>query len=298
VTGTPRDAEALPVRVQVIDLYPQVVDLVVPTFLPARDLTQRIVRDAGLGAWWEDGRRRTYALRARGKVLADDECLADLEVTAYELLHLLPEPRAEGGVVERPLEWPADHPLPLSMASKVWRVLGLTAWFVLWTLASYVSPGMGVAWFGALVTQVLAAGAVRAALPGSHPGVTSGLAAGFGLVLAWPPCLALWLASPVASAALVWGSMVMLGTLVGAGVAHLVWLGPVEPLTVADRAMAKGEEVETQVHSCHLCREEVAPDVAALCRYGCGRVMHSGCLSHRTSMAKGDDCEVCGIALR
>ena len=56
----PRDAGTVPVRVQVIDLETNALDMVVPTYLPASDLTQRVARDAGLGAYWEDGTRRHF----------------------------------------------------------------------------------------------------------------------------------------------------------------------------------------------------------------------------------------------
>ena len=51
----PQDAQTVPVHVQVIDLDPFALDMVVPTYLPASDLTQRVARDAGLGAYWPDG---------------------------------------------------------------------------------------------------------------------------------------------------------------------------------------------------------------------------------------------------
>src|SRR5689334_10487542 len=88
----PQDAGTVPVRVQVIDLEPFALDMVVPTYLPAKDLTQRVARDAGLGAYWPDGTRRLFYLRARGRLLGEEEKLQDLGVIPYELLHLLPEP--------------------------------------------------------------------------------------------------------------------------------------------------------------------------------------------------------------
>ena len=51
------DSQVVTVRVQVVDMQPFTLDLQVPTYLPARDLTQRIARDAGLNAYWTDGRR-------------------------------------------------------------------------------------------------------------------------------------------------------------------------------------------------------------------------------------------------
>ena len=40
--------QTIQVRIQVIDMKPQVLDLRVPVYLKASDLSQRIIRDAGL----------------------------------------------------------------------------------------------------------------------------------------------------------------------------------------------------------------------------------------------------------
>src|SRR5262245_30855359 len=97
------------VRVQVIDLRAFTLDLVVPTYLPARDLTQRVARDAGLEAFWGDGKRRLYWLRARGRLLRDDEKLSDLGIVEGELVYLLPEPPHGSGVVEQTPDYPITH---------------------------------------------------------------------------------------------------------------------------------------------------------------------------------------------
>ena len=54
-------AQAVSLQVQVIDLEPMTLELMVPTYLPAKDLTQRVARDAGLPVFWPDGRRRLIA---------------------------------------------------------------------------------------------------------------------------------------------------------------------------------------------------------------------------------------------
>ncbi|NOY27725.1 MAG: hypothetical protein GXP62_17825, partial [Oligoflexia bacterium] len=94
------------VRVQVIDMNAFTLDLQVPTYLKARDLTQRVARDAGLKAHWDGGRRRLYWLRARGRLVGDDETLADLGVIDGELVYLLPEPPAGSGVLEQAPDYP------------------------------------------------------------------------------------------------------------------------------------------------------------------------------------------------
>ena len=104
-----QDAQTVTLRVQVVDLQPFTLDLQVPNYLPARDLTQRIARDAGLKAYWQDGRRRLYWLRARGRLVQDHEVLSDLSVVNGELVYLLPEPPADSGVAERPPAYPTNR---------------------------------------------------------------------------------------------------------------------------------------------------------------------------------------------
>ena len=75
------EAQTIQVRVQVIDVQPSTLDLVLPAFLPVNDLVQRIARDAGLESFTEDGRRRSFWLRARGgRVMEPEETLSDLQV--------------------------------------------------------------------------------------------------------------------------------------------------------------------------------------------------------------------------
>ncbi|MEC8424617.1 MAG: EsaB/YukD family protein, partial [Myxococcota bacterium] len=117
----PQVQQTVRVRVQVIDLESFTLDLIVPTYLPARDLTQRVARDAGLEAYWPDGRRRLYWLRARGRLLGDEDKLEQLGVVDGELVYLLPEPPSGSGVVEQT----PDHPENRGYAGKgVFALLG------------------------------------------------------------------------------------------------------------------------------------------------------------------------------
>ena len=63
------DQNTVSLRVQVIDMEPQILDLRLPIFLKSSDLSQRIAREAGLQAYWPDRTRKLYALRARGRLL-------------------------------------------------------------------------------------------------------------------------------------------------------------------------------------------------------------------------------------
>ena len=67
-------------RIQVIDINPRQIDITVPRYLAADNLSQRIIRDAGLQSHWHSGYRRNYILRARGRVLHPKETLEQLGV--------------------------------------------------------------------------------------------------------------------------------------------------------------------------------------------------------------------------
>ena len=148
--------QTVQVRVQVVDMDSFLLDLQVPTYLPARDLTHRVAQDAGLGAFWEDGRRRLYWLRARGRLLREDETLGDLGVVNGELVYLLPEPPAGSGVMEQI----PDYPKTQGYAGKgnlaiVGSILGVLAWAAAWGAAltvertswTVILPGLAMGLF-------------------------------------------------------------------------------------------------------------------------------------------------------
>ena len=76
----PADAGTVQIRVQVVDVDPAALDMIVPTYIAAKDLSQRIARDANLGAYWPDGSRRDFWIRARGRILNSEEKLDELGV--------------------------------------------------------------------------------------------------------------------------------------------------------------------------------------------------------------------------
>lgn len=302
MTAAPREAGTAPVRVQVVDLTPRVLDLVVPTYLPAADLTQRIARDAGLGAWWPDGSRRTFGLLARGRVLADDERLADVGVVPWELIHLLPDPSPGSPVRERDAALADALPPPRSLASRLtgvglvigWTALGAAGLRGLPIPTVALLAGFGAAWLGVL--------AVRR--PGAPVGLREALG---GLVLVVPALAALgalaWTAGvdAVATQAAAPGASVRLLVLVGLGggvgslLGALARMGPLEPLSATSVAVAPDHAAASA--TCALCGGGVAADVAEGCGYGCDRVFHRGCLAARRAVATGAGCEVCGVAV-
>jgi uncharacterized ubiquitin-like protein YukD len=301
----PQDAQTVAVRVQVIDVEPFALDLVVPTYIPAKDLTQRVARDAGLGAYWEDGTRRLFWIRARGRVMGDDEKLQDLGVVQNELLHLLPQPPANSGVLERPPEYPAAK----GYAGAGWvNVLGSVVLLFVWTgawasvltlaptlrsvpavLAGFL-PGLGLALLSTSFSRHLWGGhgsSVRIPLTGFV--VTFAL-----MAIAAVPAVVLG-SHDVAALAKALGPAVLAG-LFGVLQGWLAWYGAVEPLPKATIvAAASQQQAAAQVASCGICGQAVTPEVRADCMFKCGRVFHSGCYKARQSMVGNDSCAVCGF---
>lgn len=302
MTAAPREAGTAPVRVQVIDLTPRVLDLVVPTYLPAADLTQRIARDAGLGAWWPDGSRRTFGLLARGRLLRDDERLADVGVVPWELIHLLPDPAAGSPVRERDAGLAVSLPPARSWVNRVAGVLRVLAWTGVAAAGLRGLSSPGVAFLGAFGVGWLTALAVRR--PGGSLGLWDTLG---GAVIAVPALAVLgaiaWTSGvdAVATHHAAAGASVRLLVLTGLGggvgalLGGLALLGPFESLTA--EAAASSTEASTSGRVCALCGGAVSTDVAEGCGYGCDRVFHRGCLAARRAVATGAGCEVCGVAV-
>ena len=289
------DAQTVTVRVQVVDMKPFLLDLTVPTYLPARDLTQRIARDAGLDAYWQDGRRRLYWLRARGRLMSDGETLSELGVINSELVYLLPEPPAGTGVVERPPDYPINVGYRAKGTIALVSALGLTAlWTVCWGLAIGQSRSTWTDGLPALALGLITTTFARHAWSGR--GSRSRIPLTSLAVLL--PCVALafTIAEGFGSAAmerfythatagLVWGC-------VGVMAGWLAWWGAVDPLPVRLQEEAEVEEAAALV-ACGLCGKDVLPDVRVECP--CGRFYHSGCYGARIAVYTGDPslCPVC-----
>jgi hypothetical protein len=289
----PREAGTVPVRVQVVDTAPRVIDPTVPTYLDAADLTQRIARDAGLGGWWEDGTRRGFGLWARGRLVQAHERLADANVVPYELLHLLPEPRRGAGIQERPLGLTETGDAP-SRATRFFRLVWALAWLALWSVAIDTRPGPAVAWTGAFVTPILVLGAVRGFTWGSPTAWPAAWGVA-GTMVATSLPLAIGLSAAPEATRWVVGVSALLGLAVGACAAWLIWLGPM-PLPAVDEA--KPQVAYTMVAACGICGGAVTSDVVEPCVHGCGRTFHRGCLRARESVSQGPGCAVCGAVVR
>jgi len=295
------EAESIPLRVQVIDMRPRTLDLVVPTYLPARDLTQRVARDAGLQAYWPDGRRRRFWIRARGRVVGDDERLSDVGVIANELVHLLPEP-PNNEVEEQYPDYPETHDYPASGTLAILGgVVSLLLWSAGWGVALSAGPGiLGVVLPG-LGLGLLSCSVARHVLGGEGGRLSI---AAVGLIVsvlmlvpaALVPILSGLPVEVVMPKLLPGGLVSVLGVVIG----WLAWWGPVEPLPArAPKAQQDAAQQEAQTVPCAICGMPATMDVAVGCPHSCGRAFHKGCYQARMAVAHEDAsrCTICGTGV-
>ncbi|MCB9683582.1 MAG: hypothetical protein H6735_00915 [Alphaproteobacteria bacterium] len=292
----PRDAGTVMVHVQIIDLQPFSLDLVVPTYLPARDLTQRVARDAGLGGYWPDGTRREYWLRARGRLMQPEEKLQDLGVVPGELLHLLPQPPPGSGLQERPPEYPENR--GYAAAGNINVLFGLFTvflWTGLWATALTVRHGIVYGLFPGVGLSLLCTSFSRHLWGGLGSQVripvTAFLLFGSLLLLAGVPTFVIQ--DPLADIALSLGTA-FVGGAFGILLGWLAWYGAVEPLPeIALKEVKAAEALVTW--PCGICGGPVTVEVKADCAFGCGRVFHQGCYAAKNAMSDGKTCAVCGL---
>ncbi len=287
-------------RVQVIDLKSFTLDLQVPTYLPARDLTQRIARDAGLEAHWPDGKRRNYYLRARGRLLQEGERLDELGVINGELVYLLPEPPHGSGVVEQPPDYPETH----DYAGAGWLSLfgafaGVMGWAILWGVALTVSLDWLITTVPGLALGLLCASLSRHAWGGRANRVRIAATGLFLVVM----ITAIAFLTPVivndAEFLEVYARAVP-GFVLGVGGVFLGWLawwGAVEALPPRVVQQVEKQAVQETLADCAICGQPVAVDVKHPCAYGCGKVFHAGCQRAKAVTYRGDQgrCAVCNV---
>lgn len=298
----PEQQQTVTIRVQIIDMNAFTLDLQVPTYLKARDLTQRVARDAGLKAHWDGGRRRLYWLRARGRLLGDDETLADLGVIDGELVYLLPEPPAGSGVIEQIPDYPETRGYAgkgtLALIGSLFVAVG---WSLGWGLALSMERTELTVWLPGLGLGLLCAGFARHAWsgPGSQLRVVL-----TGLVL-FPMLMVPVILVPFLygeDPGLVFSDAIggLLLGIVGVFLGWMAWWGAVEPLPKEqDVQQAVQEQAAAAVVPCAICGGDVTADVRWECQYGCGRYFHVGCYKARTAVYRGDErkCAVCNAVV-
>lgn len=285
-------------RVQVIDMKAFTLDLQVPTYLPARDLTQRIARDAGLDAHWDDGRRRLYWLRARGRLMGDEEKLSDLGVVNNELVYLLPEPPAGSGVLEQPPDYPETRDYAgagtLALLGSLMLVL---SWAVGWGIALSMERSLSVVSLPGLAMGLFCTSFARHMWGGAGNRiriVVTGLALQLMItVIAFLSPVLLTDASVLevyreSVPGLILG---MLGVFMG----WLAWWGGVEPLPPRQQQQVEQAAQVVATVPCGICGGGVEPKVRVECQHGCGMYFHQGCYKAKTAVYRGDraKCAVC-----
>ncbi len=294
-------AQTLLLRVQVVDVKSATLNLQLPTFLPAKDLSQRIARDAGLQAHWPDGSRRQYWLRARGRILEPNETLASLSIVSHELLHLLPEPPADTDVIEQ--EHLIDEP-PAAIGGNTqlgMALVGTLVWSVLWGISLTTPHGLLVSLFGGFALGALSSTVAHHLIELESRSVKKALS-GLGITLITLPLVfvpGLSLGFPVGE--LLAGNLVgMVAAPAGALVGWIAWWEAVEPLPESVRNQ-EGISTATAAHAlppCSLCGGLVEEAVKVGCPYGCEKVFHTGCFQARSSLNKEEDnCGLCGAML-
>lgn len=290
----PADARTITIRLQVIGPEPRSLDVEVPTYLTAADLSHRVATDVGLPALWPDNTRRRYWFRVRGRVMRDDEKLEQLGVVPYELVHMLPEPPQRTVVAERTPEYPNTHEW---LAAGYANALSGGALAMLWV------AGWSFALSASLAPQVILFPAIGLGLLWTS--TSRYLWGGLGSSLRIP-ITALVLVTLTTLVALIpvfrgdtfaeqrWlvTAFALMGGSLGIFVGWLAWYGPVEPLPeTVTMAEAAGSTVTLP---CAVCGGEVTRELLAPCAFGCGRVFHQGCLRTRQSLHNGAGCAVCG----
>ena len=298
--GSPVASTVL-VQIQVVDLTPQSLALELPTYLKSADLTQRIARDAGLGAYWPDGNRRLFWLRARGLVMKEEDTLGDLGIVRGELLHLLPQPPAGSQVVEQVPDYPETRGYPArGNMALVLNGIWVIVWALLWGLALSVDRSLWTVLLPGFALGCLCVSLARHLFGGEG---RRGRVAGVGAAVLVLLC-AFTVVVPVfygEDAALVIREVApgwilgLLGLLVG----WLAWWGAVEPLPARTEAVAATQQAQAgpALASCGICQQAVDVTVQTHCRYRCGQVFHTGCYQARAAaggQTEEGKCEICG----
>ena len=305
--------QTVTLRVQVVDLKSFTLDLQVPTYLPAQDLTQRIARDAGLDSHWENGQRRLYWLRARGRLLGDKETLSQLGVINGELVYLLPEPPLGSGVLEQPPDYPENLGYAGSGIPALMGTVGLVvAWSVGWGAALSLSRGIWEVLLPGLGLGLLCCNFARHAWGGQayRPRVafTALLLFIMMMFLTLASVMAVDLAAPEYLSALPGRETVptfkeifhdvapgVITGFLGVFIGWLAWWGAVEPLPEQAPQVEAAEQEAIAVVPCGICSGSVTAEVRMDCPYNCGQHFHAGCYQARVAVYRGDNrfCAVC-----
>ena len=279
-------------RIQIIDIEPKQIDVTVPRYLAADNLSQRVIRDAGLQSHWKSGYRRNYMFRARGRVIHPKETLEHLGVVDGELIYLLPDPDPAAGVIEQNPEYPIINAYLGQGLPKLIGTISLVLLFsFFWGMALTTSQHWVVITLPSLGLATLCVSFARHAWGGRPSQVKIGFTAFTLYIIALGPPLF----APVLRVGISWAEFLSVlgpGIIMGIGaliISWLAWWAPVEPLT--RRAVEENRQAESEaLPCCGICGREVQNNVRAVCQYNCvpGEVLHSGCMEAKILSFKGD----------
>ena len=287
-------------RVQVIDMEPQILDLRLPTFLKSSDLSQRIAREAGLQSYWPDRTRKLYALRARGRLLQPNETLGDLGVINNELLYILPQIRPDSPLFEQKPEYPVESTHSAGKLGTLITLLVIIMFFsVNWGLALAEEGDLLSLCLPAIGLGVLCSSFSRHAWGGKAMQLRVIGTALLLYIMTLIPCFFVSILVPVDDGfvhrmlpGIVTGTVGML-------ISWLAWWGAVEPLIKRKETIQEEEQVSAE-QVCAICGGGIANNVLANCVHKCGRYFHQGCYTASATAYRGPEgfCHVCKVKLR
>ena len=285
-------------RVQEIDMEPQILDLRLPTFLKSSDLSQRIAREAGLQAYWSDRTRKLYALRARGRLLAPNETLGDLGVINNELLYILPQIRLGSPLFEQQPEYPVESMRKAGKLSTLIILLVVIMFFsVNWGFALAEEGSWISLCLPAIAVGVLCSSFSRHAWGGKaiQPRVVG--SALLVYIMALVPCFFISFLVPTDDGFLQRMFPGIITGIVGLLISWLSWWGAVEPLIKRKKEIQEEEKQAVQ-YVCVICGGSVAENMLTYCSHG--QPCHKGCFTASATAYRGPEgfCHVCTLKLR
>ena len=289
------------VRVQVIDAQPSILTTTVATYLPMDQLTQLIARESGLQAFWPNGVRRLYWLRARGRLLQPNQTLAEVGVVGDELVYLLPQPPPDMSAFEQSPDYPERHPyLGQGYPVLVLSLFGIMFWGIGWCLAIQMSPTWWISMLPGFGFGVLNVHFARHIWGGRASRLRVLVTALLFMVLMTIFSSFTVLILPTIGEALSplgffkQNFLGILSALLAILVTFLAWWGPVEPLNIGAKVV-KEEQKEMALPICGICGTGVEPEVKVGCQYRCSKVFHTGCYSQVMRSYRDDPrfCAVC-----
>ena len=292
----PADAGTVQIRVQVVDVDPAALDMIVPTYIAAKDLSQRIARDANLGAYWPDGSRRDFWIRARGRILNSEEKLDELGVVNGELIHISRSLRPIQAIERPPELLPKTNQGMIRNLRMVRAALMLFGFAVAWGIGLSVGPGLLTTLIPAIAAGVLATTVARHFLVLRGAPFDSAVGAIVYLVvlvLVFVPAL-ISSEEGVSTHRERCGPARRNGWRCH-GMAGLV--RAVEPLPEERIEKMAQQLQEVREAPCGLCQQPVDLADASVrfdCVFGCGQVFHSGCYKARQAVSREGTCAACG----